>query len=60
MVDASSSLSPTNFRLVMDFVSSVFHSVTLGNDPSGLVTKLGNDMQYGLIVFGDRVKVSLR
>ena len=47
MVDASSSINgKDNFQLVMNFVTDVFHSFTLG---SGI--------RYGLVVFGSSAKV---
>ena len=46
-MDLSSSIGgATNFRLAMNFVVSVFHSFTLGKG-----------LRYGLVVFGDSVKV---
>lgn len=50
MVDASSSIGgEANFRIAMNFVTRVFHSFTLGKG-----------VRYGLVVFGDSVKVSAR
>lgn len=47
MVDASSNIGgEANFRLVMNFVTSVFHSFALGRG-----------VRYGLVVFADSVKV---
>ncbi|KAJ7385797.1 hypothetical protein OS493_013831 [Desmophyllum pertusum] len=47
MVDASSNIKDkANFRLVLNFVTRVFHSFTLGDG-----------VRYGLVVFGESVKV---
>lgn len=47
MVDVSSSISgEANFKLVMEFVKSIFHSFTMGAS-----------LRFGLVVFGGSVKV---
>lgn len=47
MVDVSSSISgEANFKLVMEFVKSIFHSFTMSAS-----------LRFGLVVFGGSVKV---
>ena len=49
MVDTSSSINgKDNFQLVTNFVTSVFHSFTLGKG-----------VRYGLVVFGTSAKVNI-
>ena len=47
MVDASSNIKDkVNFQLMMRFITSVFHSFTLGRG-----------VRYGLLVYGSSIKV---
>ena len=47
MVDASSSIGgEANFKLIMEFVKTIFHSFTMSSS-----------FRYGLVVFGGSVKV---
>ena len=48
MVDVSSSIGgEANFKLIMEFVKTIFHSFTMSSS-----------FRYGLVVFGSSVKVS--
>ena len=47
MVDVSSSIGgEANFKLIMEFVKTIFHSFTMSSS-----------FRYGLVVFGSSVKV---